>query len=221
MSDFGIVLFTLQVAAISTIVIAPFALALAAWSWRASGVTRTIVDAAGTLPLVMPPTAVGFVLLELLSRQHAIGRALDSLGVDILFTPAAVVIACAVMSFPLMFNAFRVAIDDSNARYFDIARTLGASRSAAFARVTLPLAWRGLAAGFILAWCRAIGEFGATILIAGNIPGRTQTLALAIFDRVQSGQSANALLAYVVVIAFTAVIASELLSRAQRRRLAR
>jgi len=220
-SDFGIVLFTLQVAAISTIVIAPFALALAAWSWRASGVTRTIVDAAGTLPLVMPPTAVGFVLLELLSRQHAIGRALDSLGVDILFTPAAVVIACAVMSFPLMFNAFRVAIDDSNARYFDIARTLGASRSAAFARVTLPLAWRGLAAGFILAWCRAIGEFGATILIAGNIPGRTQTLALAIFDRVQSGQSANALLAYVVVIAFTAVIASELLSRAQRRRLAR
>ena len=217
-SDFGIVVFTLQVAAISTIVIAPFALALAAWSWRASGVTRTVVDAIGTLPLVMPPTAVGYLLLELLSRQHVFGRAIPF---DILFTPAAVVIACAVMSFPLMFNAFRVAIDDSNARYFDIARTLGASRGAAFARVTLPLAWRGLAAGFILAWCRAIGEFGATILIAGNIPGRTQTLALAIFDRVQSGQSANALLAYVVVIAFTAVIASELLSRAQRRRLAR
>jgi molybdate transport system permease protein len=220
-SDLGIVLFTLQVAAISTAIIAPFALLLAAWSWRASGVTRTIVDAVGTLPLVMPPTAVGYLLLALLSRQHAIGRVLEAMHVDILFTPAAVVIACAVMSFPLMFNAFRVAIDDSNARCFDIARTLGASRVAAFARVTLPLAWRGLAAGLILAWCRAIGEFGATILIAGNIPGRTQTLALAIFDRVQSGESASALLMYVVAIAFSAVVASELLSRAQRRRLAR
>jgi molybdate transport system permease protein len=217
-SDFGIVVFTLKVALISTVAIAPFALALAAWSWRASGVTRTIVDAVGTLPLVMPPTAVGYILLELLSRQHAIGRAIPF---DILFTPAAVVIACAVMSFPLMFNAFRTAIDDSNERYFDIARTLGASRIGAFVRVTLPLAWRGLAAGVVLAWCRAIGEFGATILIAGNIPGRTQTLALAIFDRVQSGESATTLLLYVVVIAFAAVVASELLSRAQRRRFAR
>jgi molybdate transport system permease protein len=217
-SDFGIVVFTLKVALISTVAIAPFALALAAWSWRASGVTRTIVDAVGTLPLVMPPTAVGYILLELLSRQHTIGRAIPF---DILFTPAAVVIACAVMSFPLMFNAFRTAIDDSNERYFDIARTLGASRIGAFVRVTLPLAWRGLAAGVILAWCRAIGEFGATILIAGNIPGRTQTLALAIFDRVQSGESATTLLLYVVVIAFAAVVGSELLSRAQRRRFAR
>jgi molybdate transport system permease protein len=213
-SDLGIVLFTLKVAAISTALIALPALALAAWSWRASGVTRTLVDAIGTLPLVMPPTAIGFLLLALLSRQHA---------VDVLFTQTAVVIACAVMSFPLMFNAFRVAIDDANVRYFDIARTLGATPLRAFTRVTLPLAWRGLASGVILAWCRAIGEFGATILIAGNIPGRTQTLALAIFERVQAGDDAAAvpLLVYVVVIAFAAVIASELLSRRQRRRLAR
>jgi molybdate transport system permease protein len=213
-SDLGIVLFTLKVAAFSTAVIALPALALAAWSWRASGLTRTLVDAIGTLPLVMPPTAIGFLLLALLSRQHA---------VDVLFTQTAVVIACAVMSFPLMFNAFRVAIDDANVRYFDIARTLGATPLRAFTRVTLPLAWRGLASGVILAWCRAIGEFGATILIAGNIPGRTQTLALAIFERVQAGDDAAAvpLLVYVVVIAFAAVIASELLSRRQRRRLAR
>lgn len=202
----GLVLFTLKTAAISTIVIFPFALALAALAWHAGARTRALLDALGALPLVLPPTAVGFVLLQILWR-------------DILFTPAAVVIACSVMSFPLMFTAFRVAIDSSERRYFDLARTLGATPARAFARVTLPLAWRGLLSGVILAYCRAIGEFGATILIAGNIPGRTQTIALAIYDRVQTGRDREAmmLVVFVVMIAFASSAVAGMLTRREAR----
>ena len=221
MSDLPIVFFTLRMAALSTLLIAPFALALAAWSWRA-GAKGVLLDAVGALPLVVPPTAIGFVLLELLSRRAPVGRLLDRAGIDVLFTPKAVVIACGVMAFPLMFTAFRVAIETTERRYFDIARTLGATPLRAFARVTLPLAWRGLLSGVLLAFCRALGEFGATILIAGNIPGRTQTLALAIYDRVQAGRDAEAgaLVIYVVVIAWLIVAASGVLIAQQRKRYA-
>ena len=214
-NDFGLLLFTLRIAAISTLCIFPLALALAAWSWRAGAKVRAVIDALGTLPLVLPPTAVGYVLLELFSRRGPLGF------LDLLFTPAAVVVACAVMSFPLMFTAFRVAIDSSEFRYFRIARTLGCTPLRAFVRVTLPLAWRGLAGGVVLAYCRAIGEFGATILIAGNIPGRTQTLALAIYDRVQSGREdeAGMLIVYVVLIAVASIVVSEALVRRQRTRI--
>ena len=206
----NVVALTLRVAAISTLIVAPLATILAAISWRARSNARTVLDAIATLPLVLPPTAVGFLLLQILSR-------------DLLFTAAAVVIACAVMSFPLMFLAARAAIDSSDVRYFDVARTLGAAPLRAFSTVTLPLAWRGLLAGVILAFCRAIGEFGATIIVAGNIPGRTQTLALAIYDRINSGHDNEAmqLVVYVVIIAITAIIASELLIRRQRRRASR
>jgi molybdate transport system permease protein len=215
-----ILLFTLAVAAISTVCIAPVALALAAWSWRA-GAKGLVLDALAALPLVVPPTAVGFVLLEILSRRSAVGALLERIGIEVLFTPRAVVLACAVMSFPLMFTAFRVAIETTDRRYFDVARTLGASPVRAFARVTLPLAWRGLLSGVLLAFCRALGEFGATILIAGNIPGRTQTMALAIYDRVQNGNDHEAavLVAFVVGIAWVLVSISSILIMKQRRRL--
>ncbi len=215
-----ILLFTLAVAAISTVCIAPVALALAAWSWRA-GTKGLVLDALAALPLVVPPTAVGFVLLEILSRRSAIGALLERIGVEVLFTPKAVVLACAVMSFPLMFTAFRVAIETTDRRYFDVARTLGSSPLRAFARVTLPLAWRGLLSGVLLAFCRALGEFGATILIAGNIPGRTQTMALAIYDRVQNGNDHEAamLVVSVVGIAWVLVSISSILIMQQRRRL--
>src|SRR3954469_21079243 len=216
-----ILLFTLTIAAISTVCIAPVALALAAWSWRA-GAKGLVVDAIAALPLVLPPTAVGFVMLEILSRRSPVGAFLQRMGVEILFTPKAVVLACGVMSFPLMFTAFRLAIETSDRRYFDVARTLGASPVRAFLRVTLPLAWRGLLSGLLLAFCRALGEFGATILIAGNIPGRTQTLALAIYDRVQNGSDREAaiLVLYVVAMAWALVAISSVLIAQQRRRFA-
>jgi molybdate transport system permease protein len=216
----GIVGLTIRVAIVSTLIVTPVAIALAAISWRSR--LRPVIDAVAMLPLVLPPTAVGFVLLEILSRNAPAGRFLERAGIDVVFTVRAVVIACAVMSFPLMFLAARAAIDSSDLRYFDIARTLGASPLRAFATVTLPLAWRGLLAGVILAFCRAIGEFGATIMIAGNIPGRTQTLALAIYDKVNSGHDEDAILLVVcvVLIAMTAIVASEFLIRRQRRRSA-
>jgi molybdate transport system permease protein len=203
----SVIALTLQVAATSTLIVAPLATILAAISWRVQSKMRSALDAVATLPLVLPPTAVGFLLLQVLPR-------------DLLFTVTAVVIACCVMSFPLMFLAARGAIDSSDIRYFDVARTLGASPLRAFVRVTLPLAWRGLLAGVILTFCRSLGEFGATMIIAGNIPGRTQTLALAIYDRLNAGHDREAMLFVidVVIMAITAVVASELLVRRQRRR---
>lgn len=216
----GVVGLTIEVAIISTLIVTPIAIALAAISWRTR--LRPVIDAICSLPLVLPPTAVGFVLLEILSRNAPVGRFLEHAGFDIVFTVRAVVLACAVMSFPLMFLAARAAIDNSDLRYYNIARTLGASPLRAFLTITLPLAWRGMLAGVILAFCRAIGEFGATIMIAGNIPGRTQTLALAIYDRVNIGRDQEAILlvVYVVLIAVTAIVASEFLVRRQRRRSA-
>jgi molybdate transport system permease protein len=222
MNDLGLIALTLEIAAVSTILITVPALLLAAWSWRRSGISRAIVDAVALLPLILPPTAVGFVLLQILGRRSAVGATLQRIGISVLFTPSAAVIAAAVMSFPLMFVMFRAAIDSTEMRYFQIARTLGATPARAFLRVTLPLAWRGLVAGVLLAFCRAIGEFGATVMIAGNIPDRTQTIALAIYQRVESGRDAEArtLVIYAVLLALTSLIASELLISRQRKRTA-
>ena len=196
----NVVGFTVLIAAISTACIAPVALALAAWSWRARA-KGAVLDAVAILPLVLPPTAVGFLLLQLFAKRGPLG------WMHLLFTPAAVVIACGVMAFPLMFTAFRVALETTERRYFDLARTLGAPPLRAFFRITLPLAWRGLLSGVLLAYCRAIGEFGATILVAGNIPGRTQTIALAIYDRVQEGRDADAALLVLCVVLIAASLA--------------
>lgn len=221
-STTSIVWFTLQMALIATALNAPLALGLALFTERVrSARLRALIEAGATLPLVLPPTAVGFLLLELLSRRGPVGAWLEGRGIQILFTPAAVVLATAVMSFPLMFRAFRTAIAGTDPRYYRIARTLGATPLRAVLRVTLPLAWPGLAAGLLLAYCRAIGEFGATILIAGNIPGRTQTLALAIFQRVQNGEDRAAvpLIVFAIALAVGAILVSELLlDRLQRRR---
>ena len=222
MSEVGLLALSVKIAALSTIVIVLPALALAAWSWRRSGAFHTFVDALAMLPLILPPTAVGFVLLLLLGRRSMIGGMLERIGATILFTQTAAVIAAAVMSFPLMFVMFRAAIDGTDFRYFQIARTLGATPLRAFLRVTLPLAWRGVVAGVIVAFCRAIGEFGATAMIAGNIPGRTQTLALAIYQRVEAGRENDAriLVIYVVLLALTSLIASEALISRERKRTA-
>ncbi len=221
--ELEIVLFTLKVAALSTLIITPLALGLAVLTRLMNRRLRTIVESISTLPLILPPTAVGFVLLDLFSRASPLGQLLDRAGIAVLFTPAAAVIAAGVMAFPLMFRAFRTAIETADFRYFDLARTLGSTPSSAFLRVILPLSWQGLLSGVLLAFCRALGEFGATILIAGSIPGRTQTLALAIYDHVQAGRTSDAriLLVFVVVIAFTAIATSEVLMRRQQERLAR
>jgi molybdate transport system permease protein len=214
-STSSIVLFTIEMAAIATLINVPLAIAVALLVERSGPRIRVILDAVASLPLVLPPTAVGFLLLELFSRYGPLGRQLDRLGVAILFTPRAVVIATGVMSFPLMYRAFRIAFGAVDRRYAAVARTLGATPVRAFLRVTLPIAWPGLVSGIALAWCRALGEFGATILIAGNIPGRTQTLALAIYQAVQSGResAATPFILLSIAVALVAIAASEVLQR--------
>jgi molybdate transport system permease protein len=180
---------------------------------------RSVVETLITLPLVAPPVATGLVLLRLFGRRGALGAWLhDRLGIDVVFTTRGVVIAMAVMALPLFVRTARVAFEGVEPRLERVARTLGASRRRVFLTVTLPLAARGLAAAALLAGARALGEFGATILVAGAIPGRTETLAVAIYQRIQLGRDAeaNTLLLLSLVVAFVATAAAELLGSRQR-----
>jgi len=217
--EWQIVWFTAWVSALSTVTILPFGLGvawlLARYDWRGKSIVETIVS----LPLVMPPVATGLILLKLLGRRDGIGGFFhDHFDLDILFTWRAVLIALGVMSFPLLVRSARVAFEEVNPRLEQIARTLGAGGWRVFFTITLPLARRGVLGGMILAFARALGEFGATIMVAGNIVGRTSTLSLAIYHDVQLGQDAQAfrLLGVSTVLAFIAVWTSEWLLRRKR-----
>lgn len=219
MNDVGIVALTLGIASLATLVIVVPGVVCASFLARHRGPLRTFVETMVSLPLVLPPTAVGLVLLQLLRPGGPVGRVLATFGVELLFSWPGAVIASSVMSFPLLVRSARTAFEEIDPRLIDVARTLGATRVQAFVRVALPLASRGIVAGALLAFARAVGEFGATILVAGNIEGETQTLALAIFTRTQIGDDRGALrlVAYTVVIAFLAIAATELLTRRRAR----
>ena len=155
---------------------------------------REIVDALLTLPLVLPPTVTGYYLIVLLGRRGPIGDPLFRMtGMAVPFTLVACVIAASIMALPMMVRSARVAFEEVDPRHEIAAATLGHGRSSTFFRVVIPLARRGLAGGVVLSFARALGEFGATLMLAGNIPGRTQTLPLAIFEAVASGEDRTAL----------------------------
>jgi molybdate transport system permease protein len=168
-----------------------------------------------SLPLVLPPTAAGFLLLGLFADSGLLGRRSLGFDLDILLNWKGVVLACSFMSVPLVIRTARVSFDAVNPRYEDMARTLGRSPVRVFFTVTLPLAGRGLVAAMILGFTRAMGEFGASVVLAGNIPGKTQTLASAIYTAQQSGNArqANILLCVALVIGFGAVFSTEWLTR--------
>jgi molybdate transport system permease protein len=210
--EWQVVGLTVRTAGLATLLILPPGLLLA-WllartNWRGKSLVETLV----ALPLVMPPVATGLILLKLVGRRGPIGSFLhETLGIDVVFTWRAVVLAMAVMAFPLLVRSARVAFEGVPHRLEQIARTLGAREGRVFFTITLPLAARGILGGTLLAFARALGEFGATILVAGNIPGRTTTLSLAIYQLVQLGQDEDAfrLLAVSVAVAFAAVWLSE------------
>jgi molybdate transport system permease protein len=213
--------FTLLACALSTALILPFGLGLAWLLSRPRWFGKSIVETLVTLPLVMPPVATGLILLKLLGRRAPLGGWLHShFDFDIVFTWRAVVIAAAVMSFPLLVRSARVGFQEVNRRYEEMARTLGAGEWRVFATVSLPLAGRAILGGVLLAFARAVGEFGATILVAGNIPGETTTLSLRIYEAVQLGHDDDAyrLLVVCIVIAFVAVFAGEWLLRKRETR---
>ena len=217
--DLELVAFTLRIAALSTLlVVGPgIACALLLARWRGPG--RGVIESLLSLPLVLPPTAVGLLLLWMLGRHSPLGRALVARGLDVVFTWKAVLLATTVMSFPLFVRSARTAFEEVDPRLVGIARTLGCGPVSAFFRVTLPLAWRGVLAGAVLAFSRALGEFGATIMVAGNIPGRTRTLALAIFSESQQGHDERAmrLVAITVALAFAALWTTDWLTHRRAR----
>jgi molybdate transport system permease protein len=217
--EWQIVWFTAWVSALSTMIILPFGLALAWALARRDWPGKSIVETFVTLPLVMPPVATGLILLKLFGRRGAIGGFLhDQLHLDVIFTWRAVLLALSVMSMPLLVRAARVAFEEVNPRLEQIACTLGAGGLRVFFTITLPLAARGVIGGMLLAFARALGEFGATIMVAGNIPGKTSTLSLAIFENVQLGDDPRAfrLLGVSVILAFTAVWCSEFFLRRKK-----
>ena len=213
---------TVACATLAVVLVAAPALALALLLARRRFVGKSFVETVVALPLVAPPVATGLVLLRLLGRRGPIGGLLgDLFGVTLVFNAAAVVAAMAVMALPLFVRTARVAFEGVDPRLERVAHTLGASRWRVLSTITLPLASRGLGAAALLAWARALGEFGATILVAGAIPGRTETLALAIYQRIQLGHDAEAtrFLLLSVALAFVATAVAEALSA--RRRSAR
>lgn len=154
---------------------------------------RDLLDTLLTLPMVMPPTVLGYYLLVLLGRRSTFGAWLrDSFGINLIFTWQGAVIAAAVVAFPLVFKPARAAFEAVDGQLEQAARVLGVRELGVFFRVTLPLAWRGIMAGVLLAFARALGEFGATLMVAGSIPGKTQTLSIAVYEAVQAGQDDTA-----------------------------
>ena len=214
-----ITLFSVAVGLASTLFILPFGIAVSWLFARKEWPLKSIVETIVLLPLVMPPVSTGLILLKIFGRRSPVGEWLYDHGVEIVFNWKGVLIAMAVMSFPLMVRSVRTSFSEVNPRLEQIAATLGASALRVFFVITIPLAYRGIVAGALLAFSRALGEFGATILLAGNIPGQTQTLSLAIFNFVQLGKDPEAyvLLGITVILAFVFVWCSEWLLRSEKK----
>ena len=215
--SWAIAQFTVLMALIATVLTLPLAIGagwlLARRTFPGKALDETIVS----LPLVLPPVATGLLLLWLFGRRSPLGQALDAIGVEVVFTWKAVVIAMMVVSFPLVARSVRSGIEQVDRRYEDLAATLGASPFRILRTITLPLASRGIVAGAVLGFSRALGEFGATIMVAGAIPGRTQTLAVGIYTFVETGreEAAWGLLLLSALLAFGAIYVSNRLVEAR------
>jgi molybdate transport system permease protein len=168
-------------------------LATAAWRQNRAGAGAALVDGIFILPLVLPPTVVGFLLLLLFGRNGPLGRLLLQFGASVVFSWPATVIAATVVAFPLMYITARAALEQVDPHLLQAARTLGASEARIFREVALPLAWPGVLAGTILSFARALGEFGATLMLAGNIPGKTETIPIAIYFAVEANEIQRAM----------------------------
>ncbi len=184
---------SLKVASSATLVCLVLGVAIGFLLARRRIPARDWVDAFLTLPLVMPPTVLGYYLLVIIGRKGPLGAWLhDAFGIHLVFTWQGAVIAASVVAFPLTFKSARAAFEAVDRELEDAARVLGVSEWAIFFRVSLPLAWRGILAGVLLCFARALGEFGATLMVAGSIPGKTQTLSIAVYEAVQAGRDEDA-----------------------------
>jgi molybdate transport system permease protein len=210
-SNLAILWLTLRVGLLSTLLCLPFAIGIGYGLARRVLPFPSLLRAMISLPMVMPPVAVGLALLWVFGATSPIAPLWHWLGIEVAFTPSAAVVAAAAVGFPLLARSAEQSFAAIDPRYEEIARTLGASRLASFVRVSLPLARRGLLYGSLLCFTRALGEFGATAVIAGIIPGRTETLSLGIWSRIQLGDDAGAftLVALSFGLALASMIAAE------------
>jgi molybdate transport system permease protein len=208
-SPLGPILLSLRVASAATLVTLAIGLGLARLFTTRAVPLRRLWESLILLPMVLPPTITGYLLLILLGRRGPVGGLLARAGIQVIFTWGAAVVASVTVSLPLMYQNCRAALVGVDGRLEDAARTLGLSEGRVFRSVTLPLALPGILAGVALSFARALGEFGATLMVAGNIPGRTQTIPLALYGAVEAGRSgeANLYLLVTTVLAFAVVAA--------------
>jgi molybdate transport system permease protein len=221
--DWTAVALSLRIAAVSTLIALPFGIVIAYVLARKSFWGKSLVDALVHLPLVLPPVVTGYLLLITLGRKAPVGAFLDDyFGIVFSFRWTGAALACGVMAFPLLVRAIRLSIEAIDRRLEDAAATLGANRTWLFLTVTLPLALPGIIAGMMLAFARALGEFGATITFVSNIPGETQTISAAIYTLTQvpgGDRAALSLVIVAVIISLAALIASDWFARRASARL--
>jgi len=205
--DWFPVLLSLRVAFFSMLLVLVTGVPLA-WVLARSNIPgRDLLSSLVTLPMILPPTVLGYYLLLLLGRQSLLGNFLqEHFGISLVFTWQAAVLAAAVASMPLMTRTVQASLEAVDIELEDVARTLGRSEIAIFFTVTIPLTWKGIIAGLVLAFARSMGEFGATLMVAGNIPGKTQTLSIAIYDAVQQGETGLANLLVLLISGITVVV---------------
>lgn len=204
--DIQPLLLSLKVSSLATLFIVLVGIPIALLLSRASFRGKNLVDSFFTLPLVLPPTVLGYYLLVAIGRQSPLGQFLENtFGINLVFTWQAAVIAAFFTAFPLLVRSAKAAFGGIDRNIENAARTLGRSELSIFFTITIPLAWKGLMAGVVLAFARALGDFGTTMMVAGNIPGRTQTMPIAIYDAVLSGNTGQANL-LVLVMTVTAIV---------------
>jgi len=210
---------SLETAFTSTAVTFVLGILAANWMKEYRGRMKSLLDGIFNLPLVLPPTVVGFFLLLLFGRNGPVGKILFNIGITVIFSWPATVIAASVVSFPMMYRSARGAFEQIDLNIINAARTLGVPEWKIFLKVVLPLAWPGVAAGTVLAFARAIGEFGATLMIAGNIPGRTQTIPVAIYFAAAGGDMDKALVwvILIILISFTVIFLMNFWSEVQHK----
>ena len=204
--DFSPLWISIKTAFLATIITSTIGIFISYKMANYKGRGRGIIDGIFTLPLILPPTVIGFFLLLLCGKNGFVGKIFMSFNKNIIFSWSATVIAAAVVAFPMMYRTCRSAFEQMDKNMISAARTLGLSETKIFFKIAIPLAWPGIIGGLVLSFARALGEFGATLMIAGNIPGRTQTMPVAIFFAVESGDMNKAMIWVLIIVAISFIM---------------
>ena len=204
--DFSPLWISLKTAFLATIITSIIGIFISYKMANYKGRGRGLIDGVFTLPLILPPTVIGFFLLLICGKKGFVGKIFMSFNKNIIFSWSATVIAATVVAFPMMYRTCRSAFEQIDKNMISAARTLGLSETKIFFKIAIPLAWPGIIGGLVLSFARALGEFGATLMIAGNIPGKTQTMPVAIFFAVEGGDMNKAMLWVLIIVAISFIM---------------